>query len=95
MSSTSGLIRWMISATVAACALLGVERSVMSWPATLRFSEALNVANRTVLPGGEGDATAGGETVPAAVPAAAIAAQASKRRRVRVMRASRVRIAPI
>jgi hypothetical protein len=48
MSSTSGRMRWMISATVAACAFAGVDRSVMSCPALLRFSDALKVANRTV-----------------------------------------------
>ena len=37
----------MISATVAACALFGVDRSATSWPATFRLSEALKVAKRT------------------------------------------------
>ena len=39
----------MISATVLACALSGVDRSVTSWPAAARLSEALKVANRTSL----------------------------------------------
>ncbi len=37
----------MISATVAAWALFGVDRSVISWPAKLRLREALKVAKRT------------------------------------------------
>ena len=37
----------MISATDAACALFGVDRSATSWPATFRLSEALKVAKRT------------------------------------------------
>src|ERR687891_1954863 len=37
----------MISATVAAWALSGVDRCSMSCPEALRFSEALNVAKRT------------------------------------------------
>src|SRR5262245_22957817 len=40
----------MISATVDAWAFVVVLRSATSWPAALRFSEALNVANRTVSP---------------------------------------------
>ena len=48
ISSTSGRVRWMISATVAAWALFGVDRSVTSWPAAARLSEALKVWNRTV-----------------------------------------------
>ncbi len=38
----------MISATVAAWAFPDVDRSLISCPATFRFSEALNVAKRTV-----------------------------------------------
>ncbi len=44
----SGAAIWMISATALACALSGVDRSVTSWPAALRFNEALNVAMSTV-----------------------------------------------
>ena len=51
ISSTSGRTRWMISATVAAWALSGVDRSEMSCPAKLRLSEALNVANRIAAGG--------------------------------------------
>ena len=39
----------MISATVAAWALFGVDRSATSRPAVARLSEALKVWNRTVL----------------------------------------------
>jgi hypothetical protein len=38
----------MISATVCACALSLVDRSVISCPAAPRFKDALKVANRTV-----------------------------------------------
>src|ERR671911_931090 len=47
MSTTSGSTRWIVSATLRACWLAGVDRSLTSWPAALRLSEALNVANRT------------------------------------------------
>ena len=37
----------MVSATFCAWTLSGVERSLTSWPATLRLSEALKVEKRT------------------------------------------------
>ncbi len=87
----------MISATAAAWAFVVVDRWVISRPAMSRFSEALNVAKRTVLPGCDGvAATAGGVIrAAAAVAAAASVEQASSARRVRVMRSSRVRYRPI
>src|SRR5918995_3428536 len=91
-------MRWMVSATAAACALPGVERSRTRSPALLRLSEALKVAKRTCagLAGlaalaevrSAGPAAAGAvmaEAARAATAAArAVAAAAEVRRAVRV-----------
>jgi hypothetical protein len=39
----------MISATLRSCGSVPVCRSVSSWPAALRLTDALNVAKRIVL----------------------------------------------
>ncbi len=82
----------MISATVAAWALPGVERCSISCPSALRFREALKVATRTS--GGrppDGAAGAAGEAAPVAMVAAATSSAASVRRigRVRITSTSR------
>ena len=43
----SGRVRWMISATLAACGSSGVDRASSSSPSAVRLSEALNVATGT------------------------------------------------
>src|SRR5688572_29859587 len=60
----SGRTRWMISATVRACASLGVDRSRSSAPTVERLRLALNVAIRIVWPAGS--AAAAGRTPAAA-----------------------------
>ena len=76
----------MISATALAWALPGVARCSCSWPAVARFNEALNVAKRTVLPGGDGVAATAGGVIRAAVMAAAASVEHARNAlRVRVI----------
>jgi hypothetical protein len=50
ISRTSGCSRCTISAIVLAWALSGVDRSAIRRPSAGRFSDALNVAKRTLRP---------------------------------------------